>query len=31
MKVGVIVFAYNRNWHLGEVLVGLGKNDQCVW
>lgn len=27
MKVGIAVFAYNRSWHLQQVLNGLRKND----
>lgn len=27
MKIGIAVFAYNRSWHLQQVLNGLQKND----
>ena len=27
MKIGIAIFAYNRSWHLQQVLDGLQKNE----
>lgn len=30
MDIGIIVFAYNRSWHLNKVLEGLRKNTEVT-